>query len=458
LCCVFQQFGELEMFKRLISNNLETWQKSPSRKPLILRGARQVGKTVAIRMFAETYEQFTELNLEISENAALFERGLNPTEILQAIRLKFGISDSNTGNWLLFLDEIQACPAAVAQLRYFYEQVPALHVIAAGSLLEVALQQEHISFPVGRVEFRYLYPMCFEEFLGAVAGLDMINVFGQVPSPVFAQEELFKLYHQYALIGGMPEAVAEYVRTRDVVAVNRVYESLLSAYIDDIPKYAKNKSMAGMLRYCLKTAPLQAGLRIRFSGFGESSYGSREVGDALRTLEQVMLVSLLYPTVATAPPLLPNTRKAPRLQCLDIGLVQYACGVQQATIGIDDLSNGFRGGLLEQLTGQELMASKNDAHRKPIFWVREKTQSQAEVDFLELNGTIPLPIEVKSGATGKLRSLNRFMEMTPNSKTAVRLYRGKFLDQQAGSATKFRLLNIPYFHVAKITEYVNKTS
>ncbi len=443
------------MFKRLINNSLFEWKESSVRKPLVLRGARQVGKTVAVRMFGESYDFFTELNLEVAENAALFEQGLSPHEILLSIRLKEGISASDTGCWLLFLDEIQACPLAVAQLRYFYEDVPEVHVIAAGSLLEIALQREHISFPVGRVEFRYLHPMCFEEFLGAVAGQNMVEAFGMVPSPGFAQEQLFKLYHQYALIGGMPEAVAEYVRTEDVVAVNRVYENIFSAYVADIPKYAKSDSMAKMLRYCLKMVPFEAGSRIRFAGFGESAYGSREVGDALRTLEQVMLVSLLYPTVAVCVPLRPNVRKSPRLQCIDIGLVRYVCGVQHELIGIDDLSNSFRGGMLEQLTGQELMASRNDIHKIPIFWVREKTQSQAEVDFLEINEGIPLPIEVKSGSAGKLRSLNRFMEMAPSAKIAMRLYRGGFMSQNAGAGSKFCLLNVPYYHAAKVLDYAN---
>ena len=443
------------MFYRLINNSLQEWRELPVRKPLVLRGARQVGKTVAVRMFGESYDLFSELNLEVGENAALFRQGLEPREILQAIRLKQRVPASAAGSWLLFLDEIQACPEAVAMLRYFYEEEPDLHLIAAGSLLEVALQREHISFPVGRVEFRYLHPMCFEEFLGAIAGREMVDVFRQVPSPAYAQEELFKLYHLYALIGGMPEAVAEYVRTRDVVAVNRIYENLFAAYIDDIPKYARNESAAKMLRFCLKAAPLEAGRRIRFAGFGKSAYGSREVGEALRTLEQVMLVSLLYPTVSISVPLVPDNKKSPRLQCVDTGLAHYVCGVQHELIGIDDLSADFRGGLLEQLTGQELMASRNDIRKVPRFWVRDKTQSQAEVDFLEVNGAMPLPVEVKSGATGKLRSLNRFMEMSSSAKIAVRLYRGRFLQQKAGSGTKFHLLNLPYYHAAKIQEYLD---
>ena len=141
----------LPMFYRLIIDNLNEWRKSPVRKPLVLRGARQVGKTVAIRMFAKSYDHFSELNLEIRENTELFEQNPSPSEILQVIRLNQGIPLSATGSWLIFLDEIQTCPAAVAMLRYLYEENPDIHIIAAGSLLESALQREHISFPVGRV-------------------------------------------------------------------------------------------------------------------------------------------------------------------------------------------------------------------------------------------------------------------------------------------------------------------
>jgi predicted AAA+ superfamily ATPase len=408
-------------------------------------------------MFGESYDLFSELNLEIPENAALFRQGLKPREILQAIQLKQRVSSADSGSWLLFLDEIQACPEAVAMLRYFYEEVPEVHLIAAGSLLEVALQREHISFPVGRVEFRYLYPMSFEEFLGAVAGKEMLQVFQEIPSPDYAREELFALYHQYALIGGMPEAVSEYVRSRDVVAVNRIYETLFTAYLDDIPKYARNDSAAKMLRYCLKAAPLNAGKRIRFSGFGESAFGAREVGDALRTLEQVMLVSLLYPTTSLTVPFVRNTRRSPRLQCIDAGLMNYACGVQHNLLGVDDLSAEFRGGLFEQLTGQELLASRNERRTPPLFWVREKTQSQAEVDFLEMFQSMVLPIEVKSGAAGKLRSLNRFMELSSGASFAIRLYRGGLLAQEAGSGQKhFKLLNVPYYHASRVCDYAAK--
>jgi len=443
------------MFNRLIMNELLLWKRSKSRKPLVLRGARQVGKTISARMLGETYDFFSELNLERPDDAALFKRGLNPSEIVQAIKLKQGIPAGNE-SWLLFLDEIQDCPEAVAMLRYFHEDLPRIHVLAAGSLLEIALQREHISFPVGRVEFRYLYPLNFEEFIGAVAAPALMDAFQEVPSKSYAQEVLFPLFHQYALIGGMPEAVAEYAVTRDVLAVNQVYENLFTAYLDDIPKYSRSEAMSHVLRHCLRAAPFQAGSRIRFAGFGESNYGSREVGEAMRTLEQVMLISLLYPTTQVQAPFVPNYRKSPRLQFVDTGLVHYLSGVQQELIGIRDLSDLFRGRILEQLTGQELLSGHTKHRQPPLFWVRNKTQAQAELDFLETRGTQPVPVEVKSGAEGKLRSLHRFVEMCPNADVAIRLYRSGFSKQEVYRGGKhFRLLNVPYYHAAKVHAYLS---
>lgn len=421
-----------------------------------MRGARQVGKTVAVRMFGEDYTYFTELNLERPENANIFMRGLSAKEIVQTLKIRFGIPPQiEPGAWLLFLDEIQACPEAVSLLRYFYEDTPDLHVLATGSLLETALMKKHISFPVGRVEYKYLYPMNFEEFIEAISTNEMLSVFHIVPTPKYAEENLFSIFHKYALIGGMPEAVAAYAEKGEVVAANDVYSNLFTAYHDDIPKYARNDSLKTVLRHCLNTAPLSAAMRIHFAGFGESNYGSREVGEALRTLEQVMVLSLIYPTTATELPLLPNMRKAPRLQFLDTGLVHYLVGIQQNLIGITDLSDVFRGRILEQLIGQELLARSRTKRVPPLFWVREKTQSQAEVDFLETHNAIPLPVEVKSGKEGKLRSLHGFMSMQPQSKIAMRLYRGSFIKQKSErSGNTFQLLSIPYYHCSKIAAYL----
>lgn len=443
------------MLKRLIINNLLEWRTSAQRRPLVLRGARQVGKTVVARLFGEQYDFFSELNMERPEEAQLFKRGMSATEIIQAVKLKHGIP-ADTNSWLLFIDEIQACPSAVAMLRYFYEDAPEVHVMAAGSLLEVALQRDHISFPVGRVEFRYVYPMNFEEFLYAVAEPTVLDIYHEIPSPVFAEDVLFALYHKYALIGGLPQAVAAYAKQGDVVAVNKIYENLFTAYVDDIPKYAENDAMRRIVRHCLRTAPIVAGTRIRFAGFGESSYGSRECGDALRILEQVMLLSLIYPSTASDIPFARNLRKSPRLQFLDTGLLHYLGNIQSESIGIRDLSDAFRGRLLEQITGQELLARRFDVRESPLFWVRDKTQSQAELDFLDTHEGNPVPVEVKSGPEGKLRSLHEFMRRSEKADLALRLYRGGVTRQNvAHHGKRYKLINVPYYHAAKIRDYVS---
>ena len=443
----------LIMLKRLILNDLDNWRTSPLRRPLVLRGARQVGKTIVARLLGQQYAHFTELNMERAGDAQLFKRGLSAEEIIQAIKLKHGIP-SDSSSWLLFIDEIQAYPPAVAMLRYFHEDTPDVHLMAAGSLLEVALQREHISFPVGRVEFRYLYPMNFEEFVQALAP-NALDVYHTVPSPTYAEDVLFPLYHKYALIGGLPQAVAAYAETGDVVAVNTIYENLFAAYLDDIPKYAQTDGTRRIIRHCLRSAPLFAGTRIHFAGFGESSYGSRECGEALRTLEQVMLLSLIYPSTATEIPLIRNLRKSPRLQFLDTGLLHYLSNIQSESIGIQDLSDAFRGRLLEQITGQELLARRHDLREPPLFWVRDKTQSQAELDFLEAHEGKPIPVEVKSGPAGKLRSLHEFMQRSPNAELAIRLYRGRYDQQDVNQNNRrYKLINIPYYHAAKIHDYI----
>ena len=286
------------MFKRGIENRLAEWADQINRKPLLLRGARQVGKTIAVRNFAERFDCFIELNLESSGDRAPFGRGLEVEDIFQAIVLRANARPVE-GKTLLFLDEIQDCPEAVQVLRYFCEKMPHLHVIGAGSLLEMSLAKAEIEFPVGRVQHLVMYPLSFAEYLNAIGESDAAIMLDEVPLPPHAADHLLDLFHRYALVGGMPEVVAEYARTRDTPALRDIYESLLQSYLDDVPKYARNDTMARVLDHCIRTAPVEAGNRITFAGFGQSNYRSREVGEALRTLEKALLLHLLYPTTAT---------------------------------------------------------------------------------------------------------------------------------------------------------------
>ncbi|OGD20327.1 MAG: AAA family ATPase [Candidatus Aminicenantes bacterium RBG_13_59_9] len=441
------------MFKREILRRLGDWKNRPDRKPLILRGARQVGKTTAVRLFSAAYDQFIPINLEKPEEAKLFARSLPAADLLQAIRFSKGLP-SIEGPTLLFLDEVQNSPEAVSSLRYFYEDLPELHVIAAGSLLEIALTQKQIGVPVGRVEHALMYPLSFQEFLEATGEKQALETLDIIPAPAFAIPRLMDLFHRYALVGGMPEIVAQYAGNRDAVALAPLYRSLWTSFLDDIPKYARNETMKRVIRHCLEAAPLEAGERIKFAGFGKSNYRSREASESLRTLEQAMLLHLLAPTTSTEIPLIPDRRKSPKLLFLDIGLINFTAGIQGHYFEYPDLYSFYRGRIAEMIVGQELIAANPELH-KPVFWVREKSQAPAEVDFVLQHGSLAVPVEVKAGAKGTLKSLHQFINRCPHG-FAVRLYAGplEIVRTKTPEGKAFSLLNLPYCLAGRLRAYV----
>lgn len=441
-------------FQRSILKDLRQWSKRSNRKPLILRGARQVGKTTAVELFAREFDHFISLNLELKEDREFFTRFDNLEMAISALFFRHNIPKS-TERVLLFIDEIQAEPKAVAQLRYFYEKFPKLFVIAAGSLLETLLEPKNV-FPVGRVEYLAMRPVSFSEFLAAIQEYTALEILREKPLPPFAQTKLLELFHRYALIGGMPEVVQRYVEERDLVQLKPIYNTLLTAYQDDVQKYAGSQQRVDVLRHCIQHVFLQSGSRIKFQGFGHSNYSSREVGDALRTLEKAMLLHLVYPTTETKLPGLPNHRKSPYLQALDTGLLNFFSGLQESLIGIKDLHEAYRGRIIQHWVGQQVLSNMIYPTDRLRFWVREKRQSDAEVDFILAVEGLLVPIEVKSGPKGKLRSLHQFMDRCDHT-FAVRLYAGDLLLQKASTQNgkTFHLLNLPYFLGEQLKEYIH---
>lgn len=298
---------EYVMFDRSIIKELEKWSKRKNRKPLILRGARQVGKTTAVEMFSKNFLQYIYLNLDKKSDLDLFENK-DFNRLLDSIFYIKGMSKEQKQT-LIFIDEIQNSPQAVASLRYFYEEAPNLYVISAGSLLEPLLDLR-ISFPVGRCEYMKMNPFTFREFLGALNESKSIELVENCEFPDYAHTKLMDLFSDYTLTGGMPEAVKVYVETKDRIEVNRVYESLIISYLEDIEKYSKNDNFSRVLSHSLKFAFKLAGDRIKFEGFGNANYKSREIGEALRTLEKSMLLNLTYPLTGLNYPFDPNHRKA----------------------------------------------------------------------------------------------------------------------------------------------------
>lgn len=442
------------MFYRNALIQLENWKKGENRKPLILHGARQVGKTTLVKMFAEKFESYVYLDLENINDREIFKENLNIQDIIRTISIRKNVSLTN-GNVLLFIDEIQNSPYAVSLMRYFYEEVKNLFVIAAGSLLESMIGNRQVSFPVGRIEYLFLHPVTFEEYLNASGNDELLKVYHIIPFPDYAHETLLKLFHEYVMLGGMPEIVQNWIENRDIVALNRIYRNLTTSYLDDVTKYARNQNMIDIISHTINTVPLAAGKRITFQGFGNSNYRSREIGEALRSLEKAMLIDLVYPSTSIEIPIIPDKRKKPRLHFLDTGLINYHVGLLDQFIGIDDISSLYKGKIIEHIIGQELKANfKNNPH-KLSFWVREKKQSQAEIDFILTHKGSIIPIETKSGKEGKLRSLRVFMESS-NNNIAIRFYAGKFLKQEIklNSNKKFTLFNIPYYLAGKIEEYL----
>lgn len=443
------------MFKRTVVKELEKWATKKNRKPLVIRGARQVGKTTVVKQFAANFEQYIYLNLELAADRKPFE---NYTDLETLVQSLFFLKDQEyvkRKKTLLFIDEIQEVPQAFGLLRFFYEQMPEIPVIAAGSLLETIFDNK-LSFPVGRVEFLVVRPVSFIEFLEAIGQRSALEQLTHVPLKPFAHEKLLKLFHTYALIGGMPEIVKEYAETKDITALNTLYDSLIASYIDDVEKYAHSNAQVQVIRHTIKASYFEAGKRIKLQGFGKSNYGSKEMGEALRTLEKALLVSLVYPTTNAKLPIVPELQKSPRLHLLDTGLMNYAAGIQKEIIGTADLNTVYQGTVIEHLVGQELLADNFNALSALNFWVREKTTSTAEVDYVIAHEGKLIPIEVKSGKEGKLKSLHLFMDESPNT-VAVRFYAGEFLISHVTtqSGKKYRLLNLPYYLVSQVKHYID---
>lgn len=319
-------------FYRHLQEDLLLWKEKPNRKPLILRGARQVGKTTLIKEFAKSYKTSLLLNLEKKQDIDFFEGTDNVKEIAELIFLTKNVQPKKGNPTLLFIDEIQESPKAIMLLRYFYEEIPELHVIAAGSLLEFALKDVG-SFPVGRVEYMYLYPLNFAEFLLALDNESLLKEMQTIPVRKIAHNLLLEHFHKYTVVGGMPEVVKEYVRQKSVVALANTYESIWASYVDDVEKYATTPGIRQVIKFIIKAAPDFIDQRIKFQNFGNSNYKSREVGEALRDLDKAKVVRLLYPTTSMLPPVINDFKKSPRLQILDTGIVNYSLGYSSRIVG-----------------------------------------------------------------------------------------------------------------------------
>ncbi len=443
------------MFQRLALKALQQWADKEGRKPLVLRGARQVGKTTLVELFSRNFDVFINLNLEEKNNANLFTMNNSFEDMLAGIYAKAGFRMENKRT-LIFIDEIQNAPDAVQSLRYFYEKRPDLYVIAAGSLLE-SLVGDHISFPVGRVEYMVLHPCTFTEFLGALGEDSLVEQIEQLQVPQSIHSYVMDLFKKYMIVGGLPEAVRNYAGRKDWVSLNDIFNSLLSGYKDDIEKYAQKIKEQDILRYILNYGWGLAGQRFQFSKFGGSSYQSVDMGNAFRTLEKTLLLELVYPLTSTSFPILPDLKRSPKLLWLDTGLVNYVAEMQENFLFAPETNDLWNGTIAEQIVGQELLGASSTFGAKRMFWVRDARNSQAEVDFVYKYKSHLLPIEVKTGDNSKLRSLHQFMNES-NENIALRIWNGTFCSDNIvlPSGKQYTLCNLPFYYAGQLESFLQK--
>ncbi len=439
------------MFERIAIKDLRQWAAKPERKPLVLRGARQVGKTTLVKMFAKEFDDYIYLNLEEKDNAMLFAADYSFEDMLAGIFLKANVAQDKERKILLFIDEIQNEPKAVQSLRYFYEKRPDIYVIAAGSLLE-SLMGNHISFPVGRVEYMALHPCTFVEFLRAMGQEAMADGIEKVSLPASSHATVMDLFRKYMIVGGLPEAVANYAQYKDIVRLNGVFNALLSGYRDDVEKYANKPKEQDAIRYILNYGWTFAGHRIQFAKFTGSTFKATEAGNAFRTLEKTLLLELVYPQVSVSFPILPDLKKSPKLLWLDTGLVNYVAGMQEEFLFSKDADELWNGDIAEHVVGATVTFGE-----KRMFWVRDAKNSQAEVDFLIRYKSHLLPIEVKTGNNAKLRSLHLFMDESKEH-VALRLWNGPMTSDTVTtqSGKTFTLYNIPMYYAGQLQVFLDK--
>lgn len=442
-------------FKRNILIKLEQWKSNSNKKPLVLRGARQVGKTTLIKQFSKTYKHRILLNLEKSKDVRFFEDYDDVESIINALFLEYNLTLKDLSETLLFIDEIQESSKAIQFLRYFYEDFPDLHVITAGSLLEFAMKDVR-SFPVGRVQYLYMYPLNFKEFLLALGQESALEQMNTILLPEFAHQVLLDLFHTYTIIGGMPEIVKTYIKSKGVADLPEIYESIWKTYKNDIEKYASNATERNVIKHIINVAHLYIDQRIKFQNFGNSNYRSREVGEAFRNLDAAKIIQLIYPTTDVEVPLKSDIKKSPRMQFLDTGLVNYDLKIQGQLLSLNELSKAYKGAIIPHIFTQEIISLNTINDKNPHFWVRQKSQADSEVDLIIEFQNKAIPVEIKSGATGSLKSLHQYIERTDHP-YAVRVYGGKLKIEKhrtPGTKKEYILMNLPYYLGTCLPEYL----
>ncbi len=391
--------------KRDIYKELENWKKSPRRKPLIINGARQVGKTYALKTFGKSaYKNTVYFNFEKEEKLAqYFEDTLDPKTLIRflSIHIEADIEPENT---LLIFDEIQECPRALNSLKYFCEEANHYHVASAGSLLGVKIAKEK-GFPVGKVNFLHMFPMTFLEFLAALGHEKMRQELEAIqsiqPLPVTLHETLLGLLKLYFFIGGMPEAVADYVKNENIQTVREIQSEILDAYERDFAKHAPPNEVMNITTIWKQVHRQLAkeNKKFVFAAIRKSARG-RDYENAIQWL---LDAGLIHKSTNIETPKFPLSAYANtnifKIFLSDVGLLGAQSNLSpKVVIDGDLLFTEFKGALTENFIASELAAKNNDLY----YWTSEGT---AEIDFLLETDHEINPLEVKAGMSQKKKSL-----------------------------------------------------
>lgn len=450
--------------KRYLIDKLKDWIASPTRKPAVLRGARQVGKTWIVRELArQTGKHLIELNFEKQRSLAVHFESNDPSTIL--LNLESALNQAiHPASSILFLDEIQAAPDLFEKLRWFYEDMPELAVITAGSLLEFVLDNHTFSMPVGRIQYFFIEPLGFEEFLLAknethlLAAIEKIAI--EKPFNPSLHDKANQLFKEFITVGGMPEAVSTWINTSSLGALAEVHNNLLNTYQDDFAKYARKLSITH-LEEVLYTIPKLLTKKFVYSHVNPNAR-NESIKQALNLLLKARLCHKVQSVSANGIPLGAEVNsKIFKIILIDVGLVSTMLGLKLYQFSkMEDVLVINKGALAEQVVGQ-LLRLLSPYYVEPTlhYWSRESANSSAEIDYLIQDNQRVIPIEVKAGVEGKLRSLHQFMSEKP-WKLAIRFYAGPLQRDHIQSKTTtgdlndYELISLPFYLLGQLYRFL----
>jgi uncharacterized protein len=441
------------LLKRSILKEILIWTKDVNRKPLLLRGARQVGKTSIVREVGKlAFDQFFELNFEDRAVARSFQSPLSIDEFLAVLKVNYGFQP-NRPNTLIFFDEIQEVPWVIELLRFFYDLYPEVAVIASGSLLEIKLSKNKISMPVGRIQNLFMYPMDFFEYLeakGESSLLDFLKGFSIKESiPESIHIKAINLFNEYVIVGGMPEVVREMVNDADDKKLTIIKSSLLETYLQDVSKYTTSRSEP-YLAHVLDNAPAFAGQRFNYAKFAQSKYRSDSMRNAFSVLANALILFEVNPTEHARIPFIAQSKRQRKIIFMDVGLVSQKFGLGRSSPIFNELNEIFRGQIGEQVVGQQLISLNTTSRPKLFYWSKQSTEGEAEVDFLLADTTKVIAIEVKSGKLGRLRSLLSLATSYPDA-TLCRICSSPPSVEQFSGKT---VITVPFYLINRLMELV----